>query len=131
MEDLLTILVVEDDPVIPVVIEDALTGGGYNVVCASSGERAIELLDNPDAKYRGIVTDINLGREKLDGWEVARHAREIDPLLPVVYMTGASADDWASKGVPNSILLTKPFAPAQVLTAVSQLLNGGTTLGAG
>ena len=131
LEDLLTILVVEDDPVIPVVIEDALAGGGYNVVCASSGERAIELLDAPDAKYRAIVTDINLGRAKLDGWEVARHAREIDPLLPVVYMTGASADSWASKGVPNSILLTKPFAPAQVLTAVSQLLNGGTTLGAG
>jgi CheY-like chemotaxis protein len=79
LEDLLTIL--EDDPVIPVVIEDALAGGGYNVVCASSGERAIELLDAPDAKYRAIVTDINLGREKLDGWEVARHAREIDPSI--------------------------------------------------
>ena len=41
----------------------------------------------------------------------------------MVYMTGANADDWASKGVPNSILLSKPFAQAQLLTAVSQLLN--------
>lgn len=40
-------------------------------------------------------------------------------------MTGASADDWPSMGVPNSILLTKPFAPAQLVTAVSQLLNLG------
>jgi hypothetical protein len=38
-------------------------------------------------------------------------------------MTGAAADQWASHGVPNSILLTKPFAPAQLVTAVSQLLN--------
>jgi hypothetical protein len=38
-------------------------------------------------------------------------------------MTGANADEWASKGVPNSILLSKPFAQAQLLTAISQLLN--------
>jgi len=41
-------------------------------------------------------------------------------------MTGAAADQWASHGVPNSILLTKPFAPAQLVTALSQLLNTGT-----
>ena len=69
--------------------------------------------------------DINLlGR--IDGWEVAKQARKIDPQLPVVYMSGKDADDWASKGVPNSIMLAKPFAPAQLVTAVSQLLNSGT-----
>jgi hypothetical protein len=41
-------------------------------------------------------------------------------------MTGAAAEQWASHGVPNSILLTKPFAPAQLVTALSQLLNTGT-----
>lgn len=70
--------------------------------------------------------DITLGRDKLDGWEVARHAREADPAFPVVYMSGDSTEDWASKGVPNSIMLAKPFAPAQLVTAVAQLLNGGS-----
>jgi len=41
-------------------------------------------------------------------------------------MTGAAADDWGSEGVPNSILLKKPFAPAQLVTAVSQLVNAGS-----
>jgi hypothetical protein len=41
-------------------------------------------------------------------------------------MSGASAVDWPSKGVPNSIMLAKPFAPAQLVTAVSNLLNAGT-----
>jgi hypothetical protein len=50
----------------------------------------------------------------------------IDPAFPIVYMTGAAADDWASEGVPNSILLKKPFAPAQLVTAVSQLRNAGS-----
>jgi DNA-binding response OmpR family regulator len=60
------------------------------------------------------------------GWELTRLAREINPELPVVYMTSASADEWPANGVPNSILLQKPFAMAQLLTAVSQLLNKGT-----
>jgi DNA-binding response OmpR family regulator len=86
----------------------------------------LELLDASEGKYRALVTDINLGRDKIDGWDVARHAREIDPAFPVIYMSGRDAGDWASKGVPNSIMLAKPFAPAQLVTAVSQLLNTGT-----
>jgi DNA-binding response OmpR family regulator len=121
------ILVVEDDPLIQSVVEEILTDGGFEIVIVSSDENAVNLLDVQKVKYRAVVTDINLGRDKLDGWDVARRAREIDAGFPVVYMTGASADDWASKAVPNSILLTKPFVPAQLLTAVSQLLNGSST----
>jgi DNA-binding response OmpR family regulator len=117
------VLVVDDDPLIQSVVEDILTDGGFAIVIVSSGENAIDLLEVRKVSYRAVVTDINLGPDKTDGWDVARRAREIDAEFPVVYMTGASADDWASKGVPNSILLTKPFAPAQLLTAVSQLLN--------
>ena len=124
MQDLPAILVVEDDHLIQNVVEEALKEGGFETIVASSGEQAAELLDSAEGKYRALVTDINLGREKLDGWEVARHAREIDPAFPVVYMSGDSAEDWASKGVPNSIMLAKPFAPAQLVTAVAQLLNG-------
>jgi DNA-binding response OmpR family regulator len=121
-----TILVVEDDHLIQSVVEETLTEGGFEIEIASSAAQAVELLDKADGKYRGLVTDINLGRDQMDGWEIARHAREIDPEFPVVYMSGDSAEAWASKGVPNSIMLAKPFAPAQLVTAVSQLLNSGT-----
>ena len=83
------------------------------------------LLKGIKGKYRALVTDIQL-RGVMDGWEVAKRAREIDPEFPIVYMTGGNAAEWPSRGVPNSILLTKPFAPAQLVTAVSQLLNAGT-----
>jgi DNA-binding response OmpR family regulator len=126
MQGLPTIPIVEDDHLVQSVVEEALKEGGFEVVIASTGEHAAELLDSAERGYRALVTDINLGRDKLDGWEVARHAREIDPAFPVVYMSGDRAEDWASKGVPNSIMLTKPFAPAQLVTAVAQLLNGGT-----
>lgn len=75
------------------------------------------------------ITDINFGASAT-GWDVARHARELKPDMPVIYMTGAEGHDWASLGVPNSVLVPKPFAPAQVITAVAQLLNVGNTPGA-
>jgi DNA-binding response OmpR family regulator len=123
--DLLVIMVVEDDQAIQSLVEEAFSDGGFESVIANSGEEAVTLLRGNRHYYRALVTDINL-HGTMDGWEVARSAREIDPAFPVVYMTGAAADEWASQGVPNSILLTKPFAPAQLVTAVSNLLNTGT-----
>lgn len=67
MENLLIILVVEDDPLIQPIVEDALTDGGFEIAIAPSGETAVELLDASDAKYKARVTDINLGRGKMDG----------------------------------------------------------------
>src|SRR5882672_5353642 len=105
VDELPVILVVEDEYALQGIVEDALTlfkGGLKN--------------------YKALVADVNL-KGRLNGWEVARRIREIEPACPVVYMTGAAGDEWASHGVPNSILLEKPFAPAQLVTAVSQLIN--------
>ena len=116
-----TILVVEDDQAIQGIVEDALSEGGFEVAVAASGEEAATLLNGNKGQYQALVTDIGLPGPS-DGWEVARRAREVNPDFPVVYMTGQHAEEWTSKGVPNSIMLAKPFAPAQLVTAVSQLL---------
>lgn len=123
-EDQLVVLVIEDDVPIQVVVEDALMDSGFEPAVAPSGEEAVTLLKGMPSTYCALVTDINL-RGKMTGWEVARQAREIDPGFPIVYITAAHANQWASRGVPNSVLLTKPFAPAQLVTAVSELLNTG------
>jgi DNA-binding response OmpR family regulator len=122
LDDALAVLVVEDDQLIQSVVEEALSEGGFEPAIAASGEEAVILLQAANSGYRALVTDISLPG-KIDGWQVARRAREIDPALPVIYMTGANGDRWAVDGVPNSLLLMKPFAPAQLVTAVSQLLN--------
>jgi len=124
LSDLPVILVVEDDAPVQTIVEEALTDGGFEPAIAASGEEAVTLLMGIKGKYRALVTDVQL-RGVMDGWEVAKRAREIDPEFPIVYMTGGHAAEWPSHGVPNSILLTKPFAPAQLVTAVSQLLNAG------
>jgi DNA-binding response OmpR family regulator len=126
VQTLPTILLVEDDQLIQSIVEEALTEGGFEVSIFASGEEAVAALNHKT--FRAVVSDVHLSG-KMEGWDVARVAREIDPALPIIYMTGKAAEEWSSKGVPNSVLLTKPFAPAQLVTAVSQLLNAGTPTG--
>jgi DNA-binding response OmpR family regulator len=127
MDGSVLILVVEDDPGIQDLLVDTLEEAGFDVVQAFNGEGAVNILKERTAELRAVVTDIDFGDSNLTGWDVARQARELLKDVPVVYMTGASADDWGSKGVPNSVLINKPFAPVQVVTAVSQLLNAGNS----
>ena len=117
------VLIVEDDALIQLEVEAALHDGGYSTDTESSGEAAIRQLET-NMDIRALITDINLVGERT-GWDVARRAREIFSDIPVVYVTSASAEDWTSQGVPKSILIQKPFAPAQITTAISQLLNAG------
>ena len=84
MNDVLVILVVEDDLLIQNVLTDTLHDGGYEVAMASSGKEAIKLLDAQNRKYRALLTDIDLGGGQIDGWEVAKRARELEHDLPVV-----------------------------------------------
>ncbi len=122
LNDKIMVLVVEDDQLIQAMVEEALSDGGFELAITASGEEAVALLGDGKIAYRAVVSDINLSG-KLDGWEVARVARESDPAMPVVYMTGTQTEEWASQGVPNSVLLAKPFAPAQLVTAIANLLN--------
>lgn len=122
VSDVPLVLVVEDEYPLQGLVEEALREGGFDAAILSSGEEALTLFRGKVAPYRALVTDVNL-KGSLSGWKVAKQIREMAAGFPVIYMTGASADQWTSHGVPDSILLLKPFAPAQLVTAVSQLLN--------
>jgi DNA-binding response OmpR family regulator len=123
LPDLPVVLVVEDDEPLQLVLHDGLKYAGFDVLAVASAREVLALLHSGVVKYSALITDIKLA-DGQTGWEVARQAREIDSSLVVVYASSAPAADWRAQGVPNSIFLGKPFAPAQLLTAVSQLLNG-------
>jgi two-component system, OmpR family, response regulator len=116
------VLVVEDEPLIGLTVEDALVGAGYEVRLISEAVAALHELECAAEVLSALVTDIRLQGDK-DGWQVARRARELNPALPVVYMSGDSAIDHSSQGVTDSVMVQKPFAAAQIVTAVSTLIN--------
>ncbi|MEY9783148.1 CheY-like chemotaxis protein [Sinorhizobium fredii] len=84
------ILLAEDEALLRLDFKQALTEVGFDVVAVSTGGEAIARLNAEDSSIRGLITDIRF-HESPDGWDVARHAREIDPEMPVVYVSGDSA----------------------------------------
>jgi DNA-binding NtrC family response regulator len=116
------VLVVEDELAIQGFVENVLSEAGFDAVSLSSGEQALTLLIGERKKFGALVADVKLNGS-LDGWAVAKRAREIRPDLPVVYITGAAPDEWASQSVPGSTLLRKPFAPAALVSALSHLIS--------
>ena len=120
------VLLADDEVLIRDLVQSGLEDAGYEVVGAATGREAIDALAG-DPAFCGLVTDINFGSAPT-GWEVATRARELNPHIAVVYMTGDSAHEWNARGVPQSTVITKPFAPSQIAVALAAQLN--TTDGA-
>lgn len=118
----LKVLLVEDEPLILIESEAALADAGFDVVTATDATRAMETFDKAGEVICAVVTDIRLGKGP-SGWDVGRHVREAAPAMPIVYVSGDSSGEWASHGVPNSVMIAKPFVPVQLITALATLLN--------
>jgi CheY-like chemotaxis protein len=116
------LLLAEDEALIADLIALTLQDAGFEVVTVDSGVAAIAELEAQPERFAGLITDIRMSGGR-DGWDVSRRARELIPGLPVVYMSGDSEEKWTSHGVPHSVMVPKPFAPAQVVTAIAGLLN--------
>ena len=117
------VLAVDDEDLVLDLLVSALEEGGFAVRSVGGGREAIEVIEAATAgDFRGLVTDVNLSRS-VSGWDVARRARELDPSIPVVYISGDSGHDWEAQGVPKSTLLQKPFASAQLVVALASLMN--------
>jgi CheY-like chemotaxis protein len=104
-------------------LEDSLSEAGFSCVSAASAEQAATLLEDGGAAIAALITDVNLKAGGLTGWDLATRARELNPDLPVIYVTALDEAEWAAHGVPKSILVSKPFVPAKVVTAVAQSMN--------
>jgi len=64
------ILLVEDEPLVLLVAQDALEAGGYTVLPVQVASEALSLLDSRHTELSGLVTDIRLPGGA-DGWEIA------------------------------------------------------------
>lgn len=122
MGNAVPILLVEDEPLIALSLQDALENAGYGVNLVADGAAATAFLETRDPELAGVITDIQLGPGP-SGWDIARRARELNPQIPVVYTSGDSAHEHSIYGVPDSIMVQKPYASSQIITALSTLLN--------
>jgi CheY-like chemotaxis protein len=103
-----TVLVVEDEPLVRLLIIDLLQELGYRALEASDGPTGLRILDSPQ-RIDLLITDIGL--PGLNGRQVADAARVTRPDLKVLFMTGYAENAVAAKGflAPGMQIITKPF----------------------
>ena len=116
-----TVLVVDDDTSILDTVTSILTGEGYDVVSAATGEEALAAVARTQPRL--ILLDMRM--PVMDGWAVARALREQGINVPIVVMTAAeSAKRWADE-VGAQGYLAKPFGLDDLLATVERFRSPG------
>ncbi|QGH65804.1 PAS domain-containing protein [Xanthomonas oryzae pv. oryzicola] len=118
-----TVLLVEDETAIRVLISEVLTEAGYRVIETAEGSAAVERLRSQE-HIDVLVTDVGL-TGSLNGRQVADAGRQSRPALPVLFVTGyaASAAVGAGQLDDGMEVLTKPFQAVELERRVAQLLE--------
>jgi DNA-binding NtrC family response regulator len=114
------ILVVDDEINICRSVEKILSKVGIRVRSALNGEEALSLL--AAEAFDAVLTDLKMSR--LGGMEVLRRAKELNPRMPVIVMTGYSSVSSAVEVMKLGAVdyLPKPFTPDEIRAVVRQAL---------
>jgi CheY-like chemotaxis protein len=115
------ILVAEDEETLRNLVVRALAQDGHEVVAASDGAEALELLTRDQGRFDLLLSDIRM--PLMDGVTLARAAARDNPDLVILLMT-AYADQRQRAGVDARIhdVITKPFTLAEIKVAVNEAL---------
>ncbi|HUA56801.1 MAG TPA: response regulator [Candidatus Sulfotelmatobacter sp.] len=123
-EPRVTILVVEDEPLIQLVTSEALHESGYRVLVAGDADEAIGILTH-DASVGLLFTDIVMPGA-LDGFGLAAWAKSVRPDLKVLYTSGYSwAAAQANAAGVHGAMLRKPYRAGELQRAVRSALANG------
>ena len=116
-----TVLLVEDEAMVRAVAERALTRQGYTVVTAENGEVALERLRAGPAPDL-LISDVVM--PSMDGPTMVRHARQLYPKLPVLFMSGYAEEQLRkSIDIDHVAFLPKPFSVQQLAEAARDVLE--------
>ena len=113
------ILVVDDERDIRNVVRIFAERCGYRVIEAGTGEEALRLLEERLLEPRLLLTDIVM--PGMSGLQLAARAHQVRPSLPVIFMTGF-ADEYQAE-LSGSVCLRKPFKPAELLSAIQDVIG--------
>jgi DNA-binding NtrC family response regulator len=115
------ILVVEDKSSLRQMLRATLEGAGYEVETAAEGKAALRALQ--ERRYLLVITDLRL--PGADGMKVLRQARESDPDLPVLMMTGYGSVELAVEAMKEGAVdfLTKPVDMDHLLLLIGRVVD--------
>jgi putative two-component system response regulator len=127
-EEPIKLLVVEDDPAMLIAFQDVLKGAGFEVITASNGQAALELLVHTQPAL--ILSDISM--PIMDGYKLFEAVRRQPggASIPFIFLTarGTREDIFAGKSLGADDYITKPVTTQELLSAVRARLHRSNEL---
>ncbi len=111
------VLVVEDEFLVRLTLVEALSDEGFQVLEAETGDAALPILQRY-GEISLLLTDIQLPG-KINGHALALKARESQPNLPIIFMTGGPDEE--TDGSARDVFISKPYTLASVCRAARRL----------
>lgn len=126
-ENNINILFVEDDPNMSMILKDYLEMIGYTVDHAPDGEKGVKLFSKKT--YQLIILDIMM--PKKDGFTAAKEIREINQLVPIIFLTAKNLKEDRIKGfqVGCDDYITKPFSTEELSLRMKAILKRSAMAG--
>src|SRR6201999_1091895 len=120
-----TVLVIEDEPTVRVLITDLLQENGYKPLAAADGVTGLKILQSA-VRIDLLITDVGLPGG-MNGRQIADAARVSRPGLKVLFITGYAENAVLSHGhlEPGMHVLTKPFAMEALASRIKELIAEG------
>ncbi|MEO8490381.1 response regulator [Pseudomonas sp.] len=112
-----TILVVEDDAIVRMLIIDVLEELEFIVVEAADAEQALKVFEDSSKVIDLMMTDVGL--PDMDGKELAAKVRELRPALPILFASGYAENIDVPEGMQR---IAKPFSIDQLRDKVKSML---------
>jgi PAS domain S-box-containing protein len=118
-----TILLVEDEEAVRSFAARALRMRGYNVIEASGGEEALEIVQAGKTEIHLLITDVVM--PNMDGPTMVRHVKELKPDLAVIFMSGYAEEAFRrnDEKAEDIHFLPKPFGLKQLAAKVKEVLS--------
>jgi len=119
-----TILVVDDEETVRSIVRSMLERAGYDVLCASDGQEAVDILRESPGEIRCVVLDLTMPR--MTGEECFRRLRELRPDLRVLVSSGYDREDVTGRFRENELagFIQKPYRYADLVAALLRAAEG-------
>ncbi len=115
------ILIVDDEPLVRRSLSELLTLAGYTVSAASCGQEALELAK----KYTANVVIADVKMQDIDGIELMRQLKTLNPDTPIILMTGYGSIEKAVEAIREGAYdyITKPISDGEIKITLERLIG--------